>query len=366
MLSSCLSISLQLLLLSLISCSGKRSPVELTLSNWDQYVNKAEGKIFIKFYAPWCGHCKNLAPTWEQLSTELENSNVVVAKFDCTAEVNRPRCSEFNVQGYPTLRLIENRKIIGYEGDRSLQSLKTFALDTNPQVPLADAGSLEPRPQDPKASEAPTKKWSDNSDVIELRDVSFSRALDGAWLIDFYADWCGFCQKLIPVYEEVATKLKGKVNVARVDSNKVSIALKEAFGVSSIPQLRLIRGGQVYNLTYTGQSASEIVQFAEHTWLRAKSDPLPGYIVQLGQALKNPPTTQTPPKPLTVVASASDSGFAFGNIYFTNQEAVMGAVAALILFVLGFVVGRATASSSSSPSAAAVRAASTKSAKKDS
>lgn len=46
--------------------------IELTDSNFDSLVLNSEDMWLVEFYAPWCGHCKNLAPHWAQAATELK------------------------------------------------------------------------------------------------------------------------------------------------------------------------------------------------------------------------------------------------------------------------------------------------------
>ena len=57
---------------------------------------------FVKFYAPWCGHCKKLAPTWAEFA-DTYASEVNVAHMDCTEESSKAICAEMGVKGYPDL-----------------------------------------------------------------------------------------------------------------------------------------------------------------------------------------------------------------------------------------------------------------------
>jgi len=59
------------------------------------------GPILVKFYAPWCGHCKSLAPIWENLAATSKNI-FNVAKLDCTKFGNI--CAKFGVDSYPTVK----------------------------------------------------------------------------------------------------------------------------------------------------------------------------------------------------------------------------------------------------------------------
>lgn len=75
-----------------------------------------------------CGHCKRLAPTWEDLGKKFQsNDNVRIVKVDCTLDVNKQLCNEQEVDGFPTLFLYKNgQKLSEYRGSRTLEDLFDF------------------------------------------------------------------------------------------------------------------------------------------------------------------------------------------------------------------------------------------------
>lgn len=100
--------------------------LQLNGQNFEHGIEK--GTTLVKFYAPWCGHCKRMAPTWDELAEKfIGNTRVKIAKVDCTLPESKELCSQQEVDGFPTIYIYKNgKKVIEYNGNRSLNDLFEF------------------------------------------------------------------------------------------------------------------------------------------------------------------------------------------------------------------------------------------------
>lgn len=149
--------------------------LDLEPKNFDDIVLKSGKPALVEFFAPWCGHCKNLAPVYEELGTNFQHASdkVSVAKVD--ADNHKSLGKRFGVSGFPTLKWFDGKSDTptDYTGGRDLESLSKFITE--------------------KTNIKPKVKGKLPSQVVYLNDQTFKEKVgkDQDVLVAFTAPWCG-------------------------------------------------------------------------------------------------------------------------------------------------------------------------------
>jgi len=217
----------------------------LTESTFEKEVGQDRAAL-VEFYAPWCGHCKKLAPEYERLGASFKKAkSVLIAKVDC--DEHKSVCSKYGVSGYPTIQWfpkgsLEPKK---YEGQRTVEALAEFVnTEGGTNVKLATI---------PSSVVVLTPETFDSVVLDETKDV----------LVEFYAPWCGHCKSLAPIYEKVASvfKLDEGVVIANLDADKHR-DLAEKYGVTGFPTLKFFPKGNKAGEDYDGgRDLGDFVKF---------------------------------------------------------------------------------------------------------
>ncbi|CAG8489497.1 13199_t:CDS:10 [Ambispora gerdemannii] len=226
--------SLIFIITVLVSCScvladenSNSKVVDLTPDTFDEIVGH-DKHVFVKFYAPWCGHCKNLAPIWEELGEAFASANdrVIIAKVD--ADNYRDLGSKFGVTGYPTLKWFDKGSTDpeDYSGGRTLDGLTAF-VEQKTGI----------RHNVKKTVSAVTILTSETFGEIALDPKKNA-------LVEFYAPWCGHCKNLAPIYEKVASYYSQEPEciVANLDATAHK-DIAETYEVKGYPTIKYFAKG---------------------------------------------------------------------------------------------------------------------------
>ncbi|TKA63388.1 Protein disulfide-isomerase tigA [Cryomyces minteri] len=235
--------------LAVFGANAASSVLDLIPSNFDDVVLKSGKPALVEFFAPWCGHCKTLAPVYEELAAgfEFAKDKVVIGKVD--ADDHKELGRRFGVQGFPTLKWFDGKSDTpeDYKGGRDLDSLTAF---------IREKTALKPK----------TKKAAP-SQVEMLNDSTFKKLIGGDKdvLVAFTAPWCGHCKTLAPIWETLATDFASEpsVLIAKVDAEAPNAkATAQDQGVSSYPTIKYFPKGSSEAMPYNGgRSEADFVTF---------------------------------------------------------------------------------------------------------
>ncbi|KAF8421098.1 putative disulfide isomerase [Tirmania nivea] len=238
-----------------VAVASKTSNVlDLHPKNFDEVVLKSGKPALVEFFAPWCGHCKKLAPTWEELADHFKANGDKVTIAKVNADNHKSLGKRFGIQGFPTLKWFDGKSDTptDYKSGRDFESLVSF---------ISEKAGVKTKAK----KEAP-------SDVVVLTDSNFDSIVNGDKnvLVKFYAPWCGHCKALAPTWEKVATDFARDegVVIAKLDAeNAGSKATAEKFGITGYPTLKFFPKGSTEAINYdTGRTEDNILGFVnKHT-----------------------------------------------------------------------------------------------------
>ncbi|KAF9190339.1 protein disulfide isomerase (PDI) protein [Haplosporangium sp. Z 11] len=272
------SIALGALLLSQSVLAGlyssKDHVVEVTTQTFDAEVMNSDHLVMVEFYAPWCGHCKNLVPHYKAAAKNLHGI-VKMAAIDCDDDKNRPTCSQYGIKGFPTIKVFppskNGKKGVkypkDYQGERSAKAMVDFLVKMVPN----DIKLVTSNPSSEK--------------IINIDEFSANENEPRALL---------FTNKLTSsnMYKGLATDMKDRMVVAEMRAPSDEVLKK--YKIVKPPALVVFPKGSQESILYTGE---------------LKRDPLSEFMNQYAEpaktnkkSTKSTTGSESSPSPKPVVA----------------------------------------------------------------
>eukprot|EP00002_Diphylleia_rotans_P031473 TRINITY_DN6537_c0_g1_i2.p1 TRINITY_DN6537_c0_g1~~TRINITY_DN6537_c0_g1_i2.p1 ORF type:complete len:640 (-),score=159.51 TRINITY_DN6537_c0_g1_i2:151-2070(-) len=187
--------------------------VELTQFNFDSSVINQEEKVWVvEFYAPWCGHCKQLAPEYKKAAQKIKGV-VQIGAVDCDNKVNQQIAGRFGIRGFPTIKVFVpgNKNPIDYQGERTGDAIIKFAT-----------GLIPSKVQNIR-NEGDLKKTIEESDKPTA--ILFTSKTETA-----------------PLYKSLSLEYQKRMTFTEV--RKYATAVADAYGVTNFPTLLVSAPGQ--------------------------------------------------------------------------------------------------------------------------
>jgi len=207
------------------------------------------GLWLVQFYADWCGHCKGLAPAFQEASGILEGFVKLgaVNAGDKDGPNARIAAGYPEVKGFPTLMIFgaDKTKPLTYEGGRDTKAIVSHMMQEakkviqmrmsgdGDQAGGGGGGGGDSVPEDSKVIELTSNNFKKN--ILDNPQVS---------MVAFVAPWCGHCKTLLPELHRASTKLDGEGAVLGTVDATVYADLSNTYGVKGFPTIKIFPGGK--------------------------------------------------------------------------------------------------------------------------
>ncbi|KAI8579575.1 hypothetical protein K450DRAFT_241645 [Umbelopsis ramanniana AG] len=212
--------------------------VQLTAKNFNEEVMNNGHLVAVEFYAPWCGHCQRLAPAWKKAAANL-GGLVKVAAIDCDEDQNKPICSQYGIQGFPTIKTFSpradkskkgNKSVGDYQGPREAKPIVDYLLSVQPSNVRFVKGD---------AADVKSKKSIALDDFLDIDNSTLPKAL-------LFTDKA----TTTPLYKALSVDFQDRMLFGEVKSS-VKRAVNE-FGVNGFPTL-IVLTPESGAITYGGK-----------------------------------------------------------------------------------------------------------------
>lgn len=129
-----------------------KTPVKtLVATNFDEVVFNKDKDVLVEFYAPWCGHCKQLVPIYDELAEKYkDNESIVIAKIDATAN----ELEHTKITSFPTLKFYRkgDNQAVDFTGERTVEGFSKFldagGVDASAGVPDVEEVNIDEADED--------------------------------------------------------------------------------------------------------------------------------------------------------------------------------------------------------------------------
>jgi thiol-disulfide isomerase/thioredoxin len=233
------------------SDSGK--VVFMVDSHFDSYKVKTN-QFLAFFYAPWCGHCKQMKPEFAKASLETD---VPLVALDCTSDGEKT-CGKYEVTGYPSVKYFDNGKPEEYGGGRTKAGILKYLAKKDPNWSPGEFVNTVP------------DTWNATEGlVVHMNDDHFDayKTTTERFLAFFYAPWCQHCKTSKDGYSVASTKFRRSMPFLAIDCTDSGGSTCSHYKVHSYPQFKYFTKEkaepETLDIGGDGRSSGTFISFVE-------------------------------------------------------------------------------------------------------